>query len=218
MAVRGLTRFARPAGSPLTVFVVCPTGCASCRTPVGASHPHRCNMRKSSHFRTSSSLNMAVRGLTRFARPAGSPLTVFVVCPTGCASCRTRSGLLIPTVQYAKKLALSYELFFKYGGEGIDSLRSPCGQPTHCVRGLSNWLRQLSNPVGASHPHECNMRKSSHFRTSFSLNMAVRGFEPRYVAVYTLSGVLLQPLGHLTKLFCYQTSWVATGRYYRELE
>ncbi|ESD57075.1 putative ribosomal protein [Escherichia coli 2-005-03_S3_C2] len=35
----GLTRFARPAGSPLTVFVVCPTGCASCRTPVGASHP-----------------------------------------------------------------------------------------------------------------------------------------------------------------------------------
>ena len=31
-------------------------------------------------------------------------------------------------------------------------------------------------------------------------------------------GVLLQPLGHLTKLFCYQTSWVATGRYYRELE
>nr|WP_251003110.1 RHS repeat domain-containing protein [Escherichia coli] len=27
------------AGSPLTVFVVCPTGCASCRTPVGASHP-----------------------------------------------------------------------------------------------------------------------------------------------------------------------------------
>ncbi len=46
-----------------------------------------------------------------------------------------------------KKLVLSYELFFEYGGEGgIDSLRSPCGQPTHCVRGLSNWLRQLSNP------------------------------------------------------------------------
>ncbi|WP_222859599.1 hypothetical protein, partial [Escherichia fergusonii] len=39
------------------------------------------------------------------------------------------------------------KLFLKYGGEGgIDSLRSPCGQPTHCVRGLSNWLRQLSNP------------------------------------------------------------------------
>ncbi|MDN1922889.1 hypothetical protein FCZ46_26380, partial [Escherichia coli] len=52
-----------------------------------------------------------------------------------------------------------------------------CGQPTHCVRGLSNWLRQLSNPGrGFSSPLECNMRKkSSHFRTSSSLNMAVRG-------------------------------------------
>ncbi|KAA1052116.1 hypothetical protein F0Q32_01530, partial [Pseudocitrobacter sp. 73] len=46
-----------------------------------------------------------------------------------------------------KKPVLSYELFLEYGGEaGIDSLRSPCGQPVHCVRGLSNWLRQLSNP------------------------------------------------------------------------
>ncbi len=65
-------------------------------------------------------------------------------------------------VQYTKKKpVLSYELFFKYGGEGgIDSLRSPCGQPTHCVRGLSNWLRQLSNPGrGFSSPLECNMRK-----------------------------------------------------------
>ncbi len=59
----GLTRFARPAGSPLTVFVVCPTGCASCRTPVGASHPPGVQYaKKSSHFRTSFSLNMAVRG------------------------------------------------------------------------------------------------------------------------------------------------------------
>ncbi len=26
-------------GSPLTACAVCPTGCASCRTPVGGSHP-----------------------------------------------------------------------------------------------------------------------------------------------------------------------------------
>ncbi len=168
MAVRGgLTRFARPAGSPLTAFVVCPTGCASCRTPVGASHPPGVHYaKKSSHFRTSSSLNMAVRGgLTRFARPAGSPLTAFVVCPTGCASCRTPVGASHPpwSALCEKKLALSYELFFKYGGEGgIDSLRSPCGQPTHCVRGLSNWLRQLSNPGrGFSPPLECIMRKKA---------------------------------------------------------
>ena len=152
MAVRGgLTRFARPAGSPLTAFVVCPTGCASCRTPVGASHPPGvCNTRKKSpYFRTSSSLNMAVRGgLTRFARPAGSPLTAFTVCPTGCRQLSNPGwGFSSPRcVQYTKKKpVLSYELFFKYGGEG--GIRTPDTLPY------------------------------THF-----------------------PGVLLQPLGHLTKL------------------
>ncbi len=161
MAVRGgLTRFARPAGSPLTAFVVCPTGCASCRTPVGASHPPGVQYtKKSPYFRTSSSLNMAVRGgLTRFARPAGSPLTAFVVCPTGCASCRTPVGASHPpwSALCEKKLALSYELFFKYGGEG--GIRTPDTLPY------------------------------THF-----------------------PGVLLQPLGHLTKLFCRLTSWGQRG-------
>ena len=42
MAVRrGLTRFARPAGSLFAVLSVCPTGCASSRTPVRASHPRQ---------------------------------------------------------------------------------------------------------------------------------------------------------------------------------
>ncbi|EGO8037126.1 hypothetical protein FDR76_14205 [Escherichia coli] len=61
-----------------------------------------------------------------------------------------RSGLFIPRcVQYSKKKpVLSYELFFKYGGEGgIDSLRSPCGQPAHCVLGLSNWLSPVVEPL-----------------------------------------------------------------------
>ena len=60
-----------------------------------------------------------------------------------------RLGLLIPPV-YAideKKLVHLYELFFKYGGEGgIDSLRSPCGQPARCVHGLSNWLSPVVEP------------------------------------------------------------------------
>ena len=96
--------------------------------------------------------------MTRFARPAGSPLTAFVVCPTGCASCRTPVGASHPPrVHYAKKkLALSYELFFKYGGEG--GIRTPDTLPY------------------------------THF-----------------------PGVLLQPLGHLTKLFCCQTSWGQRG-------
>ncbi len=44
-------------GSPLTAGAVCPTGCASCRTPVGGSHPPgECYMRKKSpYLRTSSS-------------------------------------------------------------------------------------------------------------------------------------------------------------------
>ncbi len=156
-----MTRFARPAGSPLTAFVVCPTGCASCRTPVGASHPPGvCNIRKKSpYFRTSSSLNMAVRGgLTRFARPAGSPLTAFTVCPTGCRQLSTPGRGFSPPwcAIYEKKPALSYELFFKYGGEG--GIRTPDTLPY------------------------------THF-----------------------PGVLLQPLGHLTKLFCRLTSWGQRG-------
>ncbi len=47
-------------------------------------------------------------------------------------------------------------------------------------------------------------KKSPYFRTSSSLKMAVRrGFEPPDTLPYThFPGVLLQPLGHLTKLFC----------------
>ena len=87
-----------------------------------------CNIRKKSpYFRTSSSLNMAVRG-------------------------------------------------------GIDSLRSPCGQPAHCVHGLSNWLSPVVDPRSGLliPPGVCNIRKKSpYFRTGFFLNMAVRGgFEP----------------------------------------
>ena len=97
-----------------------------------------------------------------------------------------RSGVLIPpaVVQHAKKKpAFSCELFLKYGGEGgIDSLRSPCGQPVRFALSLSNWLRQLSNPGRgfSSPPQSCNMRKKSpHFHASSSSNMAVRGgFEP----------------------------------------
>ncbi len=251
MAVRGgLTRFARPAGSPLTAFTVCPTGCrqlstpgrgfssprcvqytkkkpvlsyglffkyggeggidslrSPCGQPAHCVHglsnwlspvvdprsgllipPGVCNIRKKSpYFRTSSSLNMAVRGgLTRFARPAGSPLTAFTVCPTGCRQLSTPGrGFSSPRcVQYTKKKpVLSYGLFFKYGGEGgIDSLRSPCGQPAHCVHGLSNWLSPVVDPRSGLliPPGVCNIRKKSpYFRTSSSLNMAVRGgFEP----------------------------------------
>ncbi len=89
-------------------------------------------------------------GLTRFARPAGSLFAALAVCPTGCASCRTPVGDSHPPtgLQYMKKKpVLSYELFFKYGGEGgIDSLCSPCGQPVRCALSLSNWLSPVVEP------------------------------------------------------------------------
>ncbi|HFZ2381558.1 TPA: hypothetical protein ACWYF3_004893, partial [Citrobacter freundii] len=75
-----------------------------------------CNMRKKSpYLRTSSSLNMAVRrGLTRFARPAGSLFAELSVCPTGCASSRTpvRASHPRQAVRHTKKKpVLAYELF-----------------------------------------------------------------------------------------------------------
>ncbi len=169
MAVRGgLTRFARPSGSLFAALSVCPTGCASGRTPVGASHPPAGvqHAKKSPYLRTSYFSNMAVRGgLTRFARPSGSPFAALSVCPTGCASCRPPVGASHPPagVQHAKKKpVLTYELFLEYGGEG--GIRTPDTLPY------------------------------THF-----------------------PGVLLQPLGHLTILYCCLTAWGATGRYYREL-
>ncbi len=96
-----------------------------------------------------------------------------------------RLGLLIPPACaiYEKKPVLSYELFFKYGGEGgIDSLRSPCGQPAHCVHGLSNWLSPVvDSRSGLLSSPRCVQytKKSPYFCTGFFLNMAVRGgFEP----------------------------------------
>ena len=82
-----------------------------------------------------------------------------------------------------KKLVLSDELFFKYGGEGgIDSLRSPCGQPAHCVHGLSNWLSPVVEPrSGLLIPPVCAIyeKKARTFVRALILNMAVRGgFEP----------------------------------------
>ncbi|SXD08910.1 Uncharacterised protein [Klebsiella quasipneumoniae] len=102
-----------------------------------------------------------------------------------------------------KKPVLAYELFLKYGGEGgIDSLRSPLlgpsmglapAGPTQALfknapgvfvgaarsraRGLSNWLRQLSNPGrGFSSPPAENIKeKSPYLRTGSHLEYGGEG-------------------------------------------
>ncbi len=64
-------------GSLLTAFAVCPTGCASCRTPVGGSHPPCTEniKEKSPYFRTSSHLEYGGEGGIR--TPDTLPYTHF---------------------------------------------------------------------------------------------------------------------------------------------
>ncbi len=118
-----------------------------------------------------------------------------------------RSGLFIPRcVQYSKKSPyLSYELFFKYGGEGgIDSLRSPCGQPAHCVLGLSNWLSPVVEPCRGFSSPRCVQYTKKRPVLSYELffkDGGEGGIRTPDTLPYThFPGVLLQPLGHLTKL------------------
>ncbi len=142
MAVRGgLTRFARrysahpwasplrgqrrrcsktlPAflsGQPARRLAVCPTGCASCRTPVGGSHPPGgCHMRKKKpvHAYELFLKYGGEGGLTRFARPCGAARllrarSVQLAAPV----VEPRSGVLIPPCgEYKiKEPVLAYRL------------------------------------------------------------------------------------------------------------
>ena len=97
-------------GQSVRRLTTCPTGCASCRTPVGGSYP------PGRALYVNSTLKVAPGGLTRCARrysahPWASPLrgqrkrcskmlpaflcgqpSLRLVCPTGYASCRTPVG------------------------------------------------------------------------------------------------------------------------------
>ena len=95
---------------------------------------------------------MAVRGgLTRFARPCGA------------ARSRARGlfnwlrqlsnpgrGFSSPPAENIKEKSpyLRTGSHLEYGGEGggLTRFARPCGAARSRARGLSNWLRQLSNP------------------------------------------------------------------------
>ena len=159
---------------------------------------------------------MAVRGgLTRFARPSGSPLTPFAVCPAGCASSRTPVGASHPPadVQHVKKKpVLAYELFSKYGGEGgIDSLRSPLrGSPFAALPVCPTGCASSRTPVGASHPPVDVQHAKKKPVLSYELFLRYGGEggirTPDTLPYTHFPGVLLQPLGHLTILLflCYR--------------
>ncbi len=142
MAVRGgLTRFARrysahpwasplrgqrrrcsktlPAflsGQPARRLAVCPTGCASCRTPVGGSHPPGgCHMRKKSpYLRTGSHLEYGGEGgIDSLRSPLrGSPLAGSQSVQLAAPVVEPRSGVLIPPCgEYKRKEpVLAYRL------------------------------------------------------------------------------------------------------------
>ena len=129
-----------------------------------------------------------------------------------------------------KKPVLAYELFLEYGGEGgIDSLRSPFGQPVRCALSLSNWLRRYSAhpwasplrgqrmrcskllpailcrpPVGASHPPTGVQHAKKKPVLAYELFLEYGGEggirTPDTLPYTHFPGVLLQPLGHLTIL------------------
>ena len=137
-----------------------------------------------------------------------------------------RSGVLIPpqTCNMRKKSphfhASSSSNMAVRGG--IDSLRSPCGQPVRYALSLSNWLPPVVEPQSGVliPPFSENIKeKSPYFRTSSHLKYGGEGGirTPDTLPYTHFPGVLLQPLGHLTILFCCLTAWGATGRYYREL-
>ncbi len=95
----GIDSLRSPCGQIPRGLVICPTGCASCRPPVGASHPPpECAIYKKKPVPgTRSSLKMAVRGgLTRCARPAGRFLGGSSSVQLAAPVVDPRSGLLIP--------------------------------------------------------------------------------------------------------------------------
>ena len=128
-----------------------------------------------------------------------------------------RSGILIPpqACNMQKKPAFSCELFFKYGGEGgIDSLCSPCGQPVRYALSLSNWLSPVVDPRSGIliPPQACNMQKKPAFSCELFFKYGGEGGirTPDTLPYTHFPGVLLQPLGHLTILFCC-SPWVGNG-------
>ena len=184
--------------------------------------------KKSPYLRTSSSLNMAVRGgLTRFARPAGSLFATLSVCPTGCRQLSTPGrGFLSPPVGASyppwwggatckKKPAFSCELFFKYGGEGgLTRFARPTGSLFATLSVCPAGCASCRTPVGDSHPPAGvqHAKKKPAFSCELFLKYGGEGGirTPDTLPYTHFPGVLLQPLGHLTILFCC-SPWVGNG-------
>ncbi len=154
---------------------------------VGASHPPgRCHRRKKSpYLRTSSSLKMAVRGgLIRFAhRYSARPWAS-------------------PLRGQRRRCSKMLQAFL-------------CGQPARRLAVCPAGCASCRPPIGVSHPPgRCHRRKKKPvlaYELFFKYG-GEGGIRTPDTLPYThFPGVLLQPLGHLTILFCC-SPWVDNGR------
>ena len=119
--------------------------------------------------------------MTRFARPCGAARllrarSVQLAAPV----VEPQSGVLIPPAENIKEKSpyLRTGSHLKYGGEGgLTRFARPCGAARSRARGLSNWLRQLSNPGrGFSSPPAENIKeKSPRLRTGSHLEYGGEG-------------------------------------------
>ncbi|SBK68230.1 Uncharacterised protein [Klebsiella pneumoniae] len=148
------------SGQPARRLAVCPTGVASCRTPVGDSHPPRWvpHAKKKPVLAYELFLKYGGEGgIDSLRSPLrGSPLAGSRSVQLALPVVEPRSGVLIPPCgEYKRKEpVLAYELFLKYGGEGgIDSLRSPLrGSPLTACAVCPTGCASCQTPVGGSHP------------------------------------------------------------------
>ena len=156
---------------------------------------------------------MAVReGWTRCARPTGSLFATRSGCPTGCASCRTlsRGFSSLPQACYMRKKSPHFHASSSLNmavREGWTRCARPAGSLFAARSGCPTGCRQLSNPQSRVliPPFRENINeKSPYFRTSSHLKYGGEGgIRTLDTLPYThFPGVLLQPLGHLTILFC----------------
>ena len=176
--------------------------------------------KKSSHFRTSSSLNMAVRGgLTRFARPAGSPLTAFTVCPTGCRQLsnpgRGFSSPWLDTYEKGPYLRTGLSLNMAVRG-GLTRCARPSGVMA-CGHSVPLAAPVVEPRRGFSSPWLETNEKGPYLRTGLSQNMAVRGgFEPPIrCRIHTFQACSFSH-SDTSPYFFIAAQRGATGRYYRE--
>ena len=177
-------------GSPLTAFAVCPTGCASCRTPVGGSHPPAGVQYAKKKPVLSYELFLkyggeggidSLRSPLRAAhslRSRSVQLAAPVVEP--------RSGLLIPPQACNRRKKSPYFRTSSFSNMAVRGGLTRFARPFGAAHSLRSRSVQLAAPVveprsGVRSPlRTCNRRKKSpYFRTSSFSNMAVRGgFEP----------------------------------------